>query len=757
MAFDIETKDGLNGTQFFCGSVAYRAKGGVGGFHYEARTFSELSDEFWGLVSQTAERKQDRVVWVHNLAFDARFLMDNLNARGVEFSVLGRGSMLALIVPAYNVRFVDTVQFLQTSQENAEREFDVDEALRKINCQDLFERAFSEWSPDDQARVRAHCENDVKALLSIMAKFRTIMHDLVGIDVVTCVSAAQLGMKGLKRLLDKPVPNPVVSIVKPEQGRWTTEVDMDKDAWLRQAYRGGRTEVFYQGTREAVTVVDVVSLYPSVLRNYPIPGRELVDTGFVDGDQIAGLLDAFTVTGEHHGWTILETYLEMMHEDALGGYTREEGWLNDVEGFLECHVTPPDDLTYPILPEKRNGKMMFTLIPKTGVWTFPELRHALAKGYAIDWDKGFRCVVFERLTGAFDTYIDTMFDVKSTSKGGRRKAAKLLLNSVIGKFGQRFEHEDVHYVRVPKEPGWEDAFITEDGGFSKVCIETDDAIVTTETETVTTRPKPFMNVALAAYVLAQARLVLVDQFEFCEANGVPVFYCDTDCVHVPTAALPVLEKQPNYGKMLGGWDVEQEVERITYLAPKSYLYRLPGGTLEMKMKGLDRKKMAKLCAEAGSLDHLEKLVRAPITLEPRYLTYKSALLRTGEYLAFAERSKHYTFTNDKRYFLPAGTSTPWTENPFGDDHGTRHGDYRYRKLHLWKNYASCQCPTCGETTFITHQGRLYAGCDDFRELYDTSRDQPVDLQEPELTRDGYLTCIVPGHLDEGLQVRFHPG
>lgn len=159
--------------------------------------------------------------------------------------------------------------------------------------------------------------------------------------------------------------------------------------------------------------------------------------------------------------------------------------------------------------------------------------------------------------GIFDDYINYWRNIKETSTGALRQLAKLMLNSLYGKFGTNPErkHKDINF----------DA-----DGMMHYSI--------TEIETGKT-----YNVAVAAFVTAYARRELVMGIH----NTVGFCYCDTDSIH----AASINGKAPKFtgpvdNKKFGHWKRETNCfVRARYLRQKTYIEELPDGSLNIAACG----------------------------------------------------------------------------------------------------------------------------------------------------------------------------
>ncbi|XP_054259393.1 uncharacterized protein LOC128984131 [Macrosteles quadrilineatus] len=315
----------------------------------------------------------------------------------------------------------------------------------------------------------------------------------------------------------------------------------------RQAFFGGRTgnaKTYHKCAEgETIEYVDVCSLYPWVCKygKYPV-GHPTIYVGDKE--------------------------------------CRQRG-LN-VEGLLKCKVLPPRELYHPVLPAKMNDKLMFVLCATCGdgqiqsdcdhesgnraligTWTMDEVRKAVEKGYVVlDMYELWEYKVATYKNGGLFTdfinkflkmkqeasgfpgwcetdedknkYIDDYFKKegvqlekdKIVKNGGLRSLAKLMLNSFWGKFGQRENQTKATIVRDPKTLF--KMLTSSEIDVNRVQIVNDEVLVVSwEYIEEVGEPLQNVNVVLAAYTTAQARLKL---YEHLDALGGQVLYYDTDSV-----------------------------------------------------------------------------------------------------------------------------------------------------------------------------------------------------------------------------------
>ncbi|XP_054259837.1 uncharacterized protein LOC128984531 [Macrosteles quadrilineatus] len=322
----------------------------------------------------------------------------------------------------------------------------------------------------------------------------------------------------------------------------------------RQAFFGGRTgnaKTYHKCAEgETIEYVDVCSLYPWVCKygKYPV-GHPTIYVGDKE--------------------------------------CRQRG-LN-VEGLLKCKVLPPRELYHPVLPAKMNDKLMFVLCATCGdgqiqsdcdhesgdraligTWTMDEVRKAVEKGYVVLdmyelWE--YKVATYEN-GGLFTDFINKFLKMKQEASGypgwcetdedknkyiddyfkkegvqlekdkivkngGLRSLAKLMLNSFWGKFGQRENQTKATIVRDPKTLF--KMLTSPEIDVNRVQIVNDEVLVVSwEYIEEVGEPLQNVNVVLAAYTTAQARLKL---YEHLDALGGQVLYYDTDSVFLKEMVL----------------------------------------------------------------------------------------------------------------------------------------------------------------------------------------------------------------------------
>ena len=309
----------------------------------------------------------------------------------------------------------------------------------------------------------------------------------------------------------------------------------------REALHGGRVNNIMFSYKikenEKILYYDIVSLYPYVMSRMPYPV----------GHPIA--------------------------------YQQNFPNIKDIFGFVSCKVLPPKQLFFPVLPMTINNKLMFTLCYKcakeenqnsctcsednrclTGVFCSNELQKALELGYEIK-------EIYEILdypkqsTDLFTPYINSWYKIKAEASGypkgiesedkyiedferiegirldkgnicpnpGLRSIAKLMLNSLWGKFAQKANQPK---TKICKNYNEMYDIISDDQMEVLGDLMLNDMLVMSyrfkNAEKASARNT---SVAIACFVTSWARLKLYDEITKIHAsNPGSVLYFDTDSV-----------------------------------------------------------------------------------------------------------------------------------------------------------------------------------------------------------------------------------
>lgn len=291
----------------------------------------------------------------------------------------------------------------------------------------------------------------------------------------------------------------------------------------REAYHGGRTSAFYKGTLAdgPYYILDVNSMYPYVMQHRPFPHR-------------------------------LRRVIPSMGAEELWRHTRTYAAVAQVT------VETPD----PIYPVTHDHHLVHPVGTFDTTLCTPELEYALAHDHV----RSVRRTVLYDQAMLFADYVQYFYDQKlAYGEAGQlvhRTIAKLYLNSLYGKFGQKAQR----WARV------DDPQLVDLG----VCRYFD---ARTRTEHVlypfdgrawlrTDRGESYHSFpAIAGHVTAYARMYLWSLIE--EAGREHCYYCDTDSLFVDRVGLGNLEGRLHPTR-IGALRVEATARAVIIKCPKCY-------------------------------------------------------------------------------------------------------------------------------------------------------------------------------------------
>ena len=312
-------------------------------------------------------------------------------------------------------------------------------------------------------------------------------------------------------------------------------------------------------------------------------------------------------------------------------------------GLIQCKVLPPRHLYHPVLPYRHEGKLTFPLcatcvkeqMPKrpwertaqcnhtdeqrvlTSTWCSPELHKAVELGYEVQYV--YEVWHFhETCEGLFRDYVNTWLKIKQEASGwpswvgndetkhqqyireyyeqegiqleydnimknpGLRTLAKMMLNSMWGKFGQRLNKSQVQEFDDPQQ--FHQFLDTDKLDVRHVSVINDQSVeVLYEHQEEDIPVSPNLNIFVACFTTCWARLRL---YETLELLGESVLYYDTDSIiylEEPGQPTPVLGDY--LGEFTSELDPDDYIEEFVSGGPKNYGYQTKQGKVECKVRG----------------------------------------------------------------------------------------------------------------------------------------------------------------------------
>ena len=374
-------------------------------------------------------------------------------------------------------------------------------------------------------------------------------------------------------------------------------------------------------------------------------------------------------------------------------------------GLVQCKVLPPRHLYHPVLPYRHESKLLFPLCAAcveqemvkrpldrcaecvhtdeqrtlTGTWCSPELSKAVDLGYDIQYI--YEVWHFdETCEGLFKDYVNTWLKIKQEASGwpswvgedetkrqqylreyfehegiqleynkiqknpGLRTLAKMMLNSMWGKFGQRLNKTQVQTFEDPQ--AFHRFLDTDSLDVRHVSVINDNLVeVHYQYQDEDIPVSPNLNIFVACFTTCWARLRL---YAALEQLGERVIYYDTDSIIYwtdETQATPVL------GDYLG--DFTSELGNDDYIVefvsggPKNYGYQTKLGHVECKVRGfrLNSEGKSQLnynVMRQNVLDEIQK----PL-LKPR----QTQIIKTHQIVRDPKHYLLFTFPEYKQYQL----------------------------------------------------------------------------------------------------------
>jgi hypothetical protein len=322
-------------------------------------------------------------------------------------------------------------------------------------------------------------------------------------------------------------------------------------------------------------------------------------------------------------------------------------------GLVKCTVLPPTNLHIPVLPMRHNGKLFFPLCSQcvkdqnttfncnhnederkiSGVYCTPELELAVEHGYRVlqthciwHYKNSEQYDTMTKTGGLFTGYIDTFLKIKMEASGfpdgvlsdedkqtfvqsvyenegvkldidkiekcePLRQIAKLCLNNLWGKLGQRLDKTKSEYINSParffdmlRRPA-------EFRVHSANPINDDVLLVTYSTPEDMIDNNGTNNPVIASFVTSHARIKLYSILDLVAKQCGPqsILYHDTDSwifSHPPGKNPLSSVAGSSLGQMTDELGNGCYITDFVSSGPKSYSYRTNTGKVECKLKGV---------------------------------------------------------------------------------------------------------------------------------------------------------------------------
>jgi len=382
------------------------------------------------------------------------------------------------------------------------------------------------WSFKEEALK--YCQLDCKTLHEIIIKFNELIFNHFKVDAHKALTLPALAMRIYK------------THYMPEDTIYQLLGKAEYN--IRESYSGGAVDVYIPHNRitnlfnkakilfKTLYYYDVNSLYPFVMSTFDMP---------------------------------------------IGKPTAFEGDIRKINpkafGFFYCKITSPDNLLHPLLQRRIKTENGVRTIAGLGSWTgwifSTEMDNAMEYGYQFEILNGYE---FER-GNIFSEYVTKMYNLRLQFEKGTpmNLIAKLLMNSLYGKFGMKLESTEICMYDTSSEKELES--LKDD---MKLWEETIQDFVKIDSHLLIIRNKLLsykyneemdmfygldVNIAIASAITGGAR---VHMSMFKNNPEFNLYYTDTDSgvVDKPLASKFV-------GSKLGQLKLEHTINKAVFLAP----------------------------------------------------------------------------------------------------------------------------------------------------------------------------------------------
>ena len=415
-----------------------------------------------------------------------------------------------------------------------------------------------------QQEAIKYCKLDCKCLHEILIKFNELIFKEFKVNIHIPLTLPALAMRIYKthympedtiyQLLDKPEFN------------------------IRKGYTGGAVDVYYPSNRLNEFFTNVIGVFKKLF---------------------------------YYDVNSLYPYVMAYFDMPIGKPVAFEGDIRKIDpeafGFFYCKITSPNDLEHPLLQRRIKTSEGIRTIAGLGTWTgwifSTEMDNAVKYGYQFEILNGYQ---FKK-GNIFKDYVLKMYNLRLQydKTDAMNLIAKLLMNSLYGKFGMKLQSTEIFMYDTSNELELNsfkellDAygytiqdFIKIDNHFLKI---RDSMLSIRYNQEEDMYHGQDINIAIASAITGGAR---VHMSYFKNNPDFNLYYSDTDS-GVIDRPLP----GHMVGKELGQFKLEHIINRAVFLAPKVYGLEDIEGNEIIKVKGVTEE-----VAKEFTLNTLEELL-----------------------------------------------------------------------------------------------------------------------------------------------------
>ena len=492
------------------------------------------------------QKENNPEIYFHNLKFDGEFIIYYLLSHGFEnieskkdrknktfitlISDLGQFYSIEVFFEVKNkkvkkVKFFDSLKIIPFSVDQIAKSFNLE--ISKLKLDYNKERSRNHIMTEEE---KAYISNDVK----IVSQALNVLMN----QNLKKMTAGSNALNDFKQILNKY-----------KFDHYFPELTKEADKDIRKAYKGGFTYLNpcfkNQITGEGV-VLDVNSLYPSIMRS-----ERLLPFG-----------EGIFFEGKYKKDNVYPLYIQSINCS-----------FEVKEGMIPTIQLKDDHYKWKFLPneyvESSGNEIVNLVLTNVDLELFFEHYNV----YDLEYLNGWK---FKGISGIFNDYIDKWIQVKneSTISGnkGMRTLAKLMLNSLYGKFATSLEAK------------------------SKIPYLGDDEII--HYSISEPKEKRGVYIPMGVYITSYAREVTIRTSQKIKTYSIQKYgkdlycYSDTDSIHT---LLP-LEELKQFCEIddveLGKWKPESFFEEAKFVRQKCYVEKFKG-EYNITCAGLPKKCMYK--------------------------------------------------------------------------------------------------------------------------------------------------------------------
>lgn len=489
-------------------------------------------------------KNKNSVVYFHNLKFDGEFILSYLLSHGYKYSTSHEGGTFETLITDDGLFYSITVYFEKKNKKYKKVTFY--DSLKKLPFKvAVIAKAFE--LADSKGEIDYQAHREVGHELTEEEK------DYIIKDCRIVAEALKIQFeKGLTRMTNASdaLSNYKEIIGKATFEKWFPVLPIDLDADIRQAYKGGFTYLAPRFKNKHVfggVTLDVNSLYPWSMYYCLLPfGYPRFYEGKYEYDPdyplyIVHMKCTFRLKPGHIPCIQLKNNRRYVETEYLTTSEDEMG----VDEPVELHLTSVDYQLF--------------------------LDH-----YNIENEEYINGWMFKGAVGMFKDYIDYWMHIKETTTGPMRQLAKLMLNSLYGKFASN----PVARQKV--------AFMDADG-VVRYEILTDKNYKDYDLKAPELRDPVYT--AMGCFITAYAREKTIRSAQSVYDRFI---YADTDSLHLVGKDIP--EGLDIHPTKLGAWKHEGTFVNSKYIRAKTYME-----TME-ESKDASLKNYCKAMEKADSLE-----------------------------------------------------------------------------------------------------------------------------------------------------------